>query len=167
MKAPKRELEPIRGYQKGIDPSQRELSTLQSGDAKQSLKISKLLGKLIITSAPLDPSRLYTHLRERELDGVKIRKSPQIPAMWRSSGESAPSIVMSARKAQMGAPHTTSKCRELKKALQELTNKGQLNLFLRRSNGEDRNLHDLEGRKANDVNCDMKIITIIIGGIDD
>ncbi|KAJ8437473.1 hypothetical protein Cgig2_002974 [Carnegiea gigantea] len=63
--------------------------------------------------------------------------------------------------------HTTSECRELKKALHELVNQGQLNHFLTRGGSEDRSRHDPKGKKDNDVNPNTKIITTIIGGIDD
>ncbi|KAJ8422673.1 hypothetical protein Cgig2_003217 [Carnegiea gigantea] len=64
--------------------------------------------------------------------------------------------------------HTTSEYRELKRALHELANQGQLNSFLRRGEGGDHNRCDLEGKKDDDdVNRNRQIIATIIGGIND
>ena len=43
--------------------------------------------------------------------------------------------------------HATFECCELKKALHKLVDHGQLNRFLRRGRGKDRNYRDLEGKK--------------------
>ena len=61
--------------------------------------------------------------------------------------------------------HTTAECRELKKALHELADQGQLNHFLKKGDG-DHNRCNLEEKKDNDADRNIEIIAIIIGGID-
>jgi len=48
-----------------------------------------------------------------------------------------------------------------------LADQGQLNHFLRRGEGEDRNYSDLEGKKDNGVGHNMEIISTIVEGIDE
>ncbi|KAJ8450526.1 LOW QUALITY PROTEIN: hypothetical protein Cgig2_020163 [Carnegiea gigantea] len=62
---------------------------------------------------------------------------------------------------------TTFKCRELKKALRELADQGELVRFLRRGRREDQNYCDLEGKKDNDADRNIEITANIIKGIDD
>ncbi|KAJ8428825.1 hypothetical protein Cgig2_005890 [Carnegiea gigantea] len=63
--------------------------------------------------------------------------------------------------------HTTYERRELKKALQELADQGQLNRFLRRGRCGDHNRNNQEGKTKNDADRNIEIITNIIGGIND
>ena len=62
--------------------------------------------------------------------------------------------------------HTTTECRELKKALHELANRGQLNCFLKKGEDGDHNRCNREGKKDNDADRNTKIIATIIRGID-
>ncbi|KAJ8430914.1 hypothetical protein Cgig2_015396 [Carnegiea gigantea] len=61
----------------------------------------------------------------------------------------------------------TSKCHELKKALHEPANQGQLNHFLKKGMRGDQNCCIPKWKKDNDVNYDMELITTIVGGIYD
>ncbi|KAJ8429923.1 hypothetical protein Cgig2_021758 [Carnegiea gigantea] len=87
--------------------------------------------------------------------------SPQI-FLWRSKA-----ITNKCGKYHKNFRNTTYECRELKKALHELAILGQLNHFLRRGRGVDRNRHDPVGKKHNGDDCNTEIITTIIRGVVD
>ena len=63
--------------------------------------------------------------------------------------------------------HTTSKFREVKKALNELADRGQLNCFLKQGKGADQSHRDLKAKENDNSDRNTKILVTIIGGIDD
>ncbi|KAJ8440006.1 hypothetical protein Cgig2_022688 [Carnegiea gigantea] len=62
--------------------------------------------------------------------------------------------------------HTTVDYSELKKALHELADQGQLNRFLKKGGGGDHKRRNLKGKKDNDADHNTKIITTITREID-
>jgi len=60
--------------------------------------------------------------------------------------------------------HTTSECRELKKALYEMANRGQLNRFVQHGRGPNPNKPKASRKKQRDTDQDTEVITTISGG---
>ncbi|KAJ8425002.1 hypothetical protein Cgig2_000214 [Carnegiea gigantea] len=62
--------------------------------------------------------------------------------------------------------NTTFKYHGLKKALNELTNQGQLNRFLRHRPGDRHGRYNPRGNTHSDIDRDMKVITIVVEVMD-
>jgi len=61
--------------------------------------------------------------------------------------------------------HATSKCRELKKALHEMADQGQLNPFLKQRKGANQNQRDAQPKRYDDSNQNTVVIATITGVI--